>query len=409
MLERHPHDEAAALKVVISASTSFAIMILDFVWLIRDEAKLIWPRLRTSWIARIYLLTRYVGLASQIFNICFTVRMYLGVYTSPAGCLAWFTFQAVVIQFLLAFVEGLLMHRLYALFLHDRLVLMILISFAVGQVASMVVSAGLSFPSNMHTVTCMLLRSNPGSAFFSATTITINLIIFFMTFWRYLRLPAKWTQQGVGRVVMRDSALSLSAISAVMLFMTLSAFRVIKPSIGGNITYYWFVCVLWISIGRIIVNHEKLPRDDGEQGEGSTWRGTLQLTSQIEMGQSTLTLDTQCGSSDGSSSNTLQSSLSTPMTKASQFSPSGSSPSDSLSKLFAHHSPSDGYGRRHSPQPLDTKPSVVSISDSDASRFSPLTVCTDAPQTADHPKADADTDRRVHSPSPSPQRSSPGP
>jgi len=79
-----------------------------------------------------------------------------------------------------------------------------------------------------------------------------------MTFWRYLRLPAKWTQQGVGRVVMRDSALSLSAIvgkqcwplavvccwsyvdidwSVIMLFMTLSAFQVIKPIISGNITY----------------------------------------------------------------------------------------------------------------------------------------------------------------------------
>jgi len=64
MLERHPHDEAAALKVVISAgeylyqsrvvnsapfltlfakATSFAFMILDFVWLTRDEAKHVWP------------------------------------------------------------------------------------------------------------------------------------------------------------------------------------------------------------------------------------------------------------------------------------------------------------------------------------------------------------------------------
>jgi len=158
------------------------------------------------------------------------------------------------------------------------------------------------------------------------------------------------------------------------------------------------------------VNHEKLPRDDGEQGEGSTWRGTLQLTSQIEMGQSTLSLDTQCGSPDGPSSNTLQSSLSTPMTKASQFSPSGSSASDSLSKLFVHHSPTDGCGRRHSPHPLGTKPSVVSIPD--VSRFSPRIIHTNgdcAPQMVDRPEADEDADRRTHSRSPSPQGSSPPP
>ncbi|KAI9569495.1 hypothetical protein HD554DRAFT_2091597 [Boletus coccyginus] len=331
--------------------------------------------------------------------------MYLGVYTSSAGCLAWFTFQTIVIQFLLAFVEGLLMHRLYALFLHDRLILVILISFAVGQVASMGVSAGLSIPSNRHTETCLLLRSNPGNAFFSATTVTTNMIIFFMTFWRYLRLPTKWTRQGVGRVVMRDSALSLSAISVIMLFLTLCSFQVIKPTMSGNITYYWLVCVLWISIGRIIVNHEKLPRDDREQEEGSTWRGTLQLTSQIEMGQSTLSLDTQSGSSDVPSSNTLQGSFSTPMTKASQISPSGSLMNYSLPNWFGNHSSTDG--RRHSSQLSDTKPSAESISH--ASRLSLSTVCVndgDTPQTADHPQADADAGGRAHSPSPSPRLSS---
>ena len=42
--------------------------------------------------------------------------------------------------------------------------------------------------------------------------MTTNIAIFFMTFWRHLRLPTKW-QQGLGRVVFRDSAISLSAIS----------------------------------------------------------------------------------------------------------------------------------------------------------------------------------------------------
>jgi hypothetical protein len=107
-------------------------------------------------------------------------------------------------------------------------------------------------------------------------------------------------------------------------------------------------------IGRIVVNPEKIPRDEGEQREGSTWRATLQLTSLIEMGQSVLSLDTQCGSSDGHpSSNTLRSSFSTSMTKASQFSPSSARTSSSGSTWVGHH--------RHSPQPSDTELSVESI------------------------------------------------
>jgi hypothetical protein len=85
--------------------------------------------------------------------------------------------------------------------------------------------------------------------------MTTTLIIFFMTFWRYLRLPEQWTRHGIGRVVLRDSALSLSAISGeeafgvcywsdadidrsvMMLFMTLCSLHVIKPSMSGNIIY----------------------------------------------------------------------------------------------------------------------------------------------------------------------------
>ena len=116
------------------------------------------------------------------FNVCFTVRMYLGVYATPTGCRLWFTFQALIVQVLLITVQGLLMHRrtfpinpqspahsqslVYALFLRDRLVLVILIAFAVSQGGSMVVSAVLTFPSNKHTVTCLMVKSNPGSAFF---------------------------------------------------------------------------------------------------------------------------------------------------------------------------------------------------------------------------------------------------
>ncbi|KAH0836432.1 hypothetical protein J3R83DRAFT_8037 [Lanmaoa asiatica] len=450
----HPHNQVEALKVAISASISLAFMIVDFGCLVRDEVKYIWPRFRASWTSRIYMLTRYMGAASQIFNVYFTVRMYLGVYTSPAGCRLWFIYQAFVVQLLLAFVEGMLMRRIYALFIRNQLVLLILISFALGQMASMVVSARLSFPSNKHTVTCLSVGSNPGNAFFryglppdrrasvlfthprgcSATTMTTNLLIFFMTFWRYLRLPASWTQQGVGWVVFRDSAWSLSAISGgcvfflywppvvgfvvwsdadidwsvVMMFLTLCSLDVIKPSMSGNTTYYWLVCILWISIGRIVVNHEKIPRDEGGEREGNTWSGTLQLTSQIEMGEITLTQDTQHGSSiGGTPRSTLKDSLPTPMTKASQLSPSDCT-SDDARKWLGDPPLPPGSVRGRSPQPSNTS-LPVDASVPKPNQLSPSSVFTredDASRTVDHPQADADAHEHGHSPSPSPQPSS---
>ncbi|KAF8448721.1 hypothetical protein L210DRAFT_855316 [Boletus edulis BED1] len=390
-----PDDKAVAFKVAISATISFAIMMVDFVWLMRDEVKYVWLRLRTSWTARIYMLTKYTGLVSQIYNVYFTVRMFLGVYTSPRGCRFWFMYQAITVQFLLLFAEGLLMHRLYALFLRNRLILVMLITFALSQVVSMWVSTRLSFPSNKHTVTCLMVRSNPGNAFFSATTMTTNVIIAFMTFWRYFRLPVKWTRGALGRVVLRDSACSLGAITVIMLFLTLSSLEVFKFAMSGNITYYWLICVLWVSIGRIVVDHEKL-RDEGEEGEGNIWKGTLQLTSQIEIGENELSLDTRCGSSDGrtQTSRTLSSPLSMPMSKANQRSSSSACTGDSPQKWLGDRSPSCGDETQHSSEPSCT---VVSAEVSTCRLSLPNVRKSngDAPRAKDRPRADAG--ERTHS------------
>ena len=60
--------------------------------------------------------------------------------------------------------------------------------------------------------------------------------------------------------------------------------------------------------------------------EGDTWQGTVQLTSQIEMGENRLTTESQREPSDQNApvTNVLQSPLSTPMTNPSHLSSSSS-------------------------------------------------------------------------------------
>ncbi|KAF8555154.1 hypothetical protein OG21DRAFT_935378 [Imleria badia] len=192
---------------------SLGVMSADFIWFMRDEVKVIWRKLG-SWHARIYLFSRYTGLASQIFNVYFTARMYVGIGTTPVGCRLWFSFQAVVVQILLAAVEGILMHRLYVLFQRNLYILLILVVLATGQVSSMAISASLSVPlSDRHTVTCMVVKSDPGNAYFGVTTMTTSILIFFMTFCRLLRLPIKWNRLSIAWVMIRDTSFSLLTIS----------------------------------------------------------------------------------------------------------------------------------------------------------------------------------------------------
>ncbi|KAH7891003.1 hypothetical protein F5I97DRAFT_1840716 [Phlebopus sp. FC_14] len=265
-------SNAVSRNILISASVSLAVMIVDFVWLLREERKRIWPKVRSSQYAKLYVLSRYPGLVGQIFNVYFVSRMDAGTIVAPSTCKMWYSYQATMVQLLLAAVEGPLMHRVYALYFRNRAILLLLILIAAAQIGSMIVSARMSVPGVRYTGTCLVIKTHPGSVYFSATTMATNVVIFFMTFWKYFSLPRRWTQGAFGRVVLRDSALSLIATSLLLLFMMLCTLNVIKTSMSGNITYYWLVCTLWVTVGRIIINHERVSLEDENY-----------ITSEIEM------------------------------------------------------------------------------------------------------------------------------
>ncbi|KAL4075301.1 hypothetical protein V8B97DRAFT_1562202 [Scleroderma yunnanense] len=261
-------------RVAISSCLSLCAMAVDFGLLLGDEIKVIWPNVRYFDIyALVYVVTRYAGLAVQVFNIYFSLRIASGVITSPSLCKIWFRYQAVTIQLLLATVEVALMHRVYALFLRNCWILYILILLWSAQLLSMLVSAWLVIPRVAHTETCFVKGTPAGSVYFGATTMAMNFIVLFMISWRYLHLPLTWSRGFLGYVVFRDSTLSLLTILAFTLFLILSNTGAIQTSVNGNMVYYWLFCAMWISLGRLIVNQLKVA-----QGVG-----TNELTTEIEI------------------------------------------------------------------------------------------------------------------------------
>ncbi|KIJ60851.1 hypothetical protein HYDPIDRAFT_31898 [Hydnomerulius pinastri MD-312] len=159
-------DAAVTRKLAISACLSLMVMLVDYGWLLRDELKIIWPKLWSSRYAKVYVFSRYLGTASQIFNVFFSLRMLAGVSAAPSTCKMWYNYQAIVVQVLLATVEGTLMHRIYALFLGNKWILSFLILFGIGQIASMAVSARVALPSIRYTETCLVVATHPGSIYF---------------------------------------------------------------------------------------------------------------------------------------------------------------------------------------------------------------------------------------------------
>lgn len=273
-----------AHKIAISACVSLGLMVVEFAWLLRDEFKFIWPdvRFRNPY-ALVYILTRYLGLAGQGFNVYFSLRIASGVATSPALCKMWFRYQAMTIQVLLVAMECALMHRIYALFLKNRWILAILIILGASQLASMLVSARLAIPQVPHSNTCYVLKPHASTIYFGATSMATNLAILFMISWRYLRLPVTWTHTPLGHILLRDSTLSLVAILVLLFIMIILNSGVLQTPMSGNILYYWFFCTIWISLGRLIVNHSKVVQAGSEEN----------LLTQVEVGQTSTYASTE--------------------------------------------------------------------------------------------------------------------
>ncbi|KIM61103.1 hypothetical protein SCLCIDRAFT_1216224 [Scleroderma citrinum Foug A] len=266
----------AARWAAISSGMSLGVMAMDFCLLLGDEFRLIWPNVRCfNKYALVYVVTRYAGLAAQIFNIFFCLRMASGVVTSPSHCRMWYRYQAISIQLLLAVVQVLLMLRVYALFLRNSAILCLLILLWIGQSLSMFVSAWLVVPRVAHTDTCYVVKATPAGLYFGVTTMAMNFIVLFMISWRYLNLPLRWIRSGLGYVVLRDSTLSLLTILAWSLLLILCVTGVIETSMNGNVIYYWLFSAMWISLGRLIINQSKVAQVEGDEELTTVHMGSL--------------------------------------------------------------------------------------------------------------------------------------
>ncbi|KAI6168711.1 hypothetical protein EDD17DRAFT_637463 [Pisolithus thermaeus] len=122
--------------------------------------------------------------------------------------------------------------------------------------------------------------------------------MFFMIFWRGVKLPWEWSCSAFGRVVLRDSALSPLIVSLLKLAMVLCNTDVIRTSLNGNIIYYWLFCTMWISLGRITVDHSKAALLEELKESAGARRG--ELTSEIDVEETSSSISESRTSQDPS-------------------------------------------------------------------------------------------------------------
>ncbi|KAF7762670.1 hypothetical protein Agabi119p4_9263 [Agaricus bisporus var. burnettii] len=233
---------------------AWTVLVLEFLWHFEEELRHIWAAPYNA-VKVFYLVCRYLPLVSQLANILL-VPVVLG--SPPATskvCRAWLIFQYGTTLIMGALLQGVLLLRLCALYLHTPSIRVIsLLMFFAQRTISITVF--LNFALNQATFdskcSCQVSITN---ILDSTSFLLVQTIIWFLT-WRGTRSLAQQSTNTVRyipllHILLRDGSIAWAAI--------LLAFAIIIPYItilrvDIHIVFAWPITIMSVTSCRLILN-----------------------------------------------------------------------------------------------------------------------------------------------------------
>lgn len=258
-------------------------MVLEYIWYLSDEIRLVWPRFWKTTEAKIYVVTRYAGLAGQSFNIWFAFRMVSGVPNSQFACRVWSSYQAATIQCLLLSVALLLVLRVYKMYRKGKSIFALSIIFCGAQSAAMAVNVRLIVTGSRYSPTCVIISPHHSRIYVGASIIALFMFILVTMLWRFFRSTSSWSEAPHAwlKLAVRDGTYTAIAITVIFIFMFLCITRVIDTQMSGNIIFYVLLSCLWFAAGRIVLHQEKFRKiqesQKGDVNDPSRWTQTIEV------------------------------------------------------------------------------------------------------------------------------------
>ncbi|KAG1738550.1 hypothetical protein EDB19DRAFT_1714295 [Suillus lakei] len=234
----------------------------------------IWPPSE----AKIYVVTRYAGLAGQSFNIWFAFRMLSGVSNSPSACRVWYSYQTGTIECLLLSVELLLMMRGSSFSCtkctkKTNLSVSLLLVFGGAQFTAMAVNAPSIVTGNHYSPTCVIISPHQSRIYVGVSIIATFVFVLVAMLWRYFGSTPEWSAE-VPRAW-------LKLVVLIFIFMFLCTTHVIDTQMSGNLVFYVLLSCLWFAAGRIVLHQERFRKlqesKKGSANDPSRWTITIEV------------------------------------------------------------------------------------------------------------------------------------
>ncbi|KAF8893962.1 hypothetical protein BD779DRAFT_1783549, partial [Infundibulicybe gibba] len=244
--------------ILSAACVGLVFSTLEFLTTLTDEARYIWRRPVT--LPRcLFICSRYVGLACHIANVIIANHILGNIAVVPAHiCLSWLKYQIVIIYFLLAIVDLILVIRVHALYQPNRFVGPLLLLVIITRIGLVSAGTTAALPLLDFTSRCLMTNSPRNMVtYFACGEIGIQLLIFGLTFSKYRTTRAGWGRTPLVSALNRDGALVLMALSVVLITAAVNS-RSRDTDELQHMVFPIFVSILSSTGYRLIINTQRL-------------------------------------------------------------------------------------------------------------------------------------------------------
>ncbi|KAF8954657.1 hypothetical protein BDZ97DRAFT_438528 [Flammula alnicola] len=235
-----------------STLASLAVLSWEYILTSRDEFRHIWRR-PTTGVKITYIFSRYFAIIVQSINFYLVSGPLWSVDIPDTVCKQWFMFLIIAACCLMAALDVILMLRIYALYLKDIRIAVLLVLLFCAQIAAEAVLSPRTILDVPFDCICDTTETHPNIIYFCIFVWVTHLPLGILTV-----AKRNLAQLGVpvARVVTRDGIWIVILVCS--LFSAIIPYSFISQVSKAHVVFGWPISLLSITCCRMIMNMLKL-------------------------------------------------------------------------------------------------------------------------------------------------------
>ncbi|KAI0640948.1 hypothetical protein C8Q79DRAFT_424502 [Trametes meyenii] len=259
-----------ARSVSYSEVACVTVLTWDVLIMFSEEVDLIWRRAWTP-AKCMYLIARYMPWLVQLALLAINVNGSTGLEFTFDQCAAWQVVQGILLQVVVTTVDVILITRVYALYSRSRILLGVLGTLFVAELAFLCYVLAVVTPRLTYDDECYVTSSPAIFQYYWIVSLVFETILFMLTMFKFIEAVRHgWGKGPVMQQFVTDGTWAYALIFLAML-VNMMLYKYVHSTLTG-ICYTWLLVVLSFAGSRLVLNPRRayISRQASRSGASSS-------------------------------------------------------------------------------------------------------------------------------------------